>query len=56
MQHDPTEVGVDASLVSRRKLAASIGEIGGAKNTPREPSPQPAANAVRRIPGANEQP
>jgi len=54
MQHDPTEAGVDASPVSRPKPAASNGEIGGAKSTPREPSAQLDSDALRRIPGANE--
>ena len=56
MQHDPSEAGVDASPVSRPKLAALSGEIGGAKNTPREPSSQLDSDALRQIPAVNEQP
>jgi hypothetical protein len=56
MRHDPTEAGVDASPGSRPKPAASTDEIVGAKSTPREPFLQPDADALRRVPGANEQP
>ena len=56
MQRDPTEAVVDASPVSRPKLAASTGEIGGAKNTPRAPFSPLDSGALCPIPGANEQP